>query len=212
MEPSRDLPADLRERAQRWRSAEDRVYPLAVTDTDAYREAVTLVGLLRPYFEREAAEARDLPDAADRAPAALRGLAAREGLSTTGIDVEAVVGCAAAERLRTLLAQGGEASESSAIESARAAGLTWAVVEEPDLSLAGMGVPQRWVEVHVESRARLVRGIAMDPATGQARFTIEILAPGESRPSLRLDMDSRQEWLAEAEEMRRDFDQAGRGI
>ncbi len=74
-----------------------------------------------------------------------------------------------------------------------------------------MGVAQQWVEVHVDSRARLVRGIAMHPETGEAVFTIEILAAGEVRASLRLELDSRQEWLEEAEEMRQAFDQRGAG-
>lgn len=211
MQPGRGLPNDLHPWADRWRAAEDAIYPLAVTDSDAYQQAVQLVGLLRPYFDAEALEASDLPDVTGRAGAVLRSLAAREGMSTAGLDAEAIVGCAAAARLRMLLAQGEAGTEEVAIESARAAGLRWAVLEEPDLSLAGMGVPQQWVEVHVDSRARLVRGIAMEPDTGEAIFTIEVLNPGDTRASLRLELDSRQEWLEEADQMRQAFDQLGAG-
>lgn len=211
MGPGRGLPDGLQPWADKWRAAEDSIYPLAVTDADAYQEAVVLVGLLRPYFEAEVAAPSDLPDVAGRAQAVLRSLAAREGLSTAGLDAEAIVGCAAAARLRTLLAQDESSTEEVEIESARAAGLRWAVIKEPDLNLAGMGVAQQWVEVHVDSRARLVRGIAMHPETGEAVFTIEILAAGEVRASLRLELDSRQEWLEEAEEMRQAFDQRGAG-
>ena len=211
MDPGRGVPSDLHAWAERWRAAEDAVYPLAVTDSDAYQQAVQLVGLLRPYFDTEAVQASDLPDVAGRAGAVLRSLAAREGLSTAGLDADALVGCAAAARLRTLLVSIDAGTEDAALESARAAGLRWAVVQEPDLTLAGMGLAQQWVEVHVESRARLVRGIAMQPATGEALFSIEVLAPGDSRPSLRLELDSRQEWLEEAEEMRKAFDELGAG-
>jgi len=211
MAPGRHLPGDLQPWADRWRAAEDVVYPLAMTDADAYQQAVRLIGLLRPYFEAEAATISDLADVAGRAGAVLRSLAAREGLSTTGLDVEAIVSCAAAAQLRMLLAQDDAGTEERAIEAARAAGLRWAVVEEPDLSSASLGVPQQWVEVHVDSRARLVRGITMQPDTGAALFTIEVLAPGDSRAGLRLEVDGRQEWLEEAEEMRQTFDQLGAG-
>ncbi len=211
MQPGRGLPDDLHPWADRWRAAEDAVYPLAVTDSDAYQQAVQLVGLLRTYFDAEALEVSDLPEVAGRAGAVLRSVAAREGMSTVGLDADDIVGCAAAARLRTLLVEGEDGTEDVVIESARAAGLRWAVLEEPDLNLAGMGVPQRWVEVHVDSRARLMRGIAMQPDTGEAVFTIEVLAPGDSRASLRLELDSRQEWLEEAEQMRQAFDQLGAG-
>lgn len=211
MESVRGVPGDLHPWAERWRAAEDAVYPLAVTDSDAYQQAVQLVGLLRPYFDTEAVEASDLPDVARRAGAVLRSLAAREGMSTAGLDADAIVGCAAAARLRALLALRDSGTEEAAIAEARAAGLRWAVIEEPDLGLAGMGVPQQWVEVHVDSHARLVRGIAMQPDSGEALFSIEVLAPGDTRPSLRLELDSRQEWLEEAEEMRQAFDSLGAG-
>lgn len=211
MQPGRGLPDDLHPWADRWRAAEDAVYPLAVTDSDAYQQAVQLVGLLRTYFDAEALEVSDLPEVAGRAGAVLRSVAAREGMSTVGLDADDIVGCAAAARLRTLLVEEEDGTEDFVIESARAAGLRWAVLEEPDLNLAGMGVPQRWVEVHVDSRARLMRGIAMQPDTGEAVFTIEVLAPGDSRASLRLELDSRQEWLEEAEQMRQAFDQLGAG-
>ena len=211
MEPGRVLPGDLHPWAERWRAAEDAVYPLAVSDSDAYQQAVQLVGLLRPYFDAEVVEASDLPDVAGRAGAVLRSLAAREGMSTAGLDADAIVGCAAAARLRTLLAQNDAGVEEDAISSARAAGLRWAVIKEPDPSLVGLGVPQQWVEVHVDSLARMVRGIAMQPETGEALFSIEVLAPGSARPSLRLELDSRQQWLEEAEEMRQAFDQLGAG-
>jgi len=214
MELGGGVPEELRPRARAWRSAEDAIYPLAVTDTAAYETSVQLVGLLRTYFDDEATTIADLEPVADRAPAVLRSLAARQGLSTAGVDVEAVVGCAAAARLRALLtdADVGAATEQQAIDEARAAGLTWAVVAEPDLSLASLGITQKWVECHIASGARLVRSIHMDPETGAAGFTIEVVAPGESQPSMRLELDTRQEWLEEAEELRATFDRLEMGI
>lgn len=206
------IPPELTARAQAWRAAEDGVYPLAVTDTDAYERAVSLVGLLRPHFESEAPSLAELPVAADRAGAVLRLLAARAGTTTVGVNVDAVVGCAAAARLRELLAAETPGSEEQAVLAARDAGLAWAVVAEPDLTLAGMGVPQQWIEVHVASGVRLVRGISMDLSTGAPRFTIEVTAPGESSPAMRLEFENRQQWLEESEQMRADFDEwGGRG-
>ena len=211
MERGGGVPPELASVAQSWRASEDAIYPLAVTDTDAYERAVLLVGMLRTFFETEADSLATLPAAVDKAPAILRSLAVRAGSSTVGADVDAVVGCAAAARLRELLAAEASTSEERHLEAAQKAGLAWAVVAEPDLALAGMGVPQQWIEVHIASRVRLVRGLSMDQQTGEPVFTIEVLAPGEARPSMRLELDSRQEWLDEAEQIRQAFDQgAGR--
>ena len=203
------VPPELHARAQSWRAAEDLLYPLAVTDTDAYQQAVQLVGMLRPHFEDRAPGLGDLADAADQARAVLSSLAARAGISLVGIDSDAVVGCAAAARLRELLAQDTFGSEERAISAAREAGLSWAVVAEPDLTIAGLGVPQQWIEVHVESGARLIRGIAMDQRTGEPLFTIDIVAPGETRSSMRLEMEDRAEWLEESDQIRVTFEHWG---
>ena len=211
MERATAIPAGLRTRADSWRAAENAIYPLAVTDTDAYQQAVALVGLLRTHFEAEATSIDALSAAADTAPAVLRSLAARAGMHTIGVDADAVVGCAAAARLRELLSMETSSLEDRSIAEARAAGVTWAMVAEPDLALAGTGAPMVWIEVHVESRARLVRGITMDPQTGNPLFTLEVMPPGESRPAMRLELDSRQEWLEEAEEIRLTFDQLDMG-
>jgi hypothetical protein len=207
MDPGTGIPAELRSRAGSWRAAEDAIYPLAVTDTDAYEQAVELVGMLRAHFEAEATSFADLAAAADRAPAVLRSVAARAGMSTVGIDADAVVGCAAAARLRELLAADTSSLEERSIAAAQAAGLPWAVVAEPNLALAGTGVPLEWIEVHIASGVRLVRGISMDERTGDPRFSIEVMAPGESRPTLRLELDSRQVWLEEADEIRLSLNQ-----
>lgn len=211
MESGSGIPPELRSRADSWRAAEGAIYPLALTDTDAYELAVALVGMLRPHFATVVASFDDLVAAVDTAPSVLRSAAARAGTSTVGVDTEAVVGCAAAARLRELLAVNTSAFEERSMTEAKAAGLTWAVVAEPDLALAGSGVPLQWIEVHVASGARLVRGISMDDQTGEAKFSIEVMASGEGRPTMRLELDSRQEWLQEAEQIRLAFDQPGAG-
>ena len=126
------VPAEHAELARRLRTAEDRLYPLAMVDADRYQRAVHLVGRLAGRLAETCAS---LDDLAAAEPEVRRWLADPDvtgGVAVAGLDPDLVVGAALAQRFRALLSQEGAALRERAIERARAAGLAWAVLEEPD--------------------------------------------------------------------------------
>lgn len=191
-------------------SAERQIYPLAMTDTDRYERAVTLVGHLARHLDGAGASVEDLELLRPNALIRLRGIASEQAIVLADLDEWAVVDAALAQRYRVIRAELAVNSDDRAIEAARAAGETWAALEAPDANTLGFAVVQRWVDVHLETAIRLVRTISPDPLTGHARFRIELYQSGDAGPSLAIDLDNRQEWLDEAAELRQAVDgQAG---
>ena len=191
-------------------SAERQIYPLAMTDTDRYERAVTLVGHLARHLDGAGASVEDLELLRPNALIRLRGIASEQAIVLADLDEWAVVDAALAQRYRVIRAELAVNSDDRAIEAARAAGETWAALEAPDANTLGFAVVQRWVDVHLETAIRLVRTISPDPLTGHARFRIEFYQSGDAGPSLTIDLDNRQEWLDEAAELRQAVDgQAG---
>ena len=78
----------------RWRAAEERLYPLALTDTDAYKDVVEAVGRVIAELRRRKATMRDLLDAEDD-PSLLR-LAEAEPRGPVAVDRASVVAAACA--------------------------------------------------------------------------------------------------------------------
>jgi hypothetical protein len=177
-----------------------------MVDSDAYKRTVTLIGLLAPVLADAVPDLAGLEAYAPTALAQVRDLASRRAISTADLDLDSLVDAALAQRLRTLQAEAGSSWADARVEQARAAGLAWASVSEPDPRSLGMSPSQEWVDVHIASRTRLVRTIGMDPATGSAVFTIALHSV--DGPGVVLGCATRQEWLDEAEELRADVERA----
>lgn len=182
--------------------AERQIYPLAMTDTDLYERAVTLVGHLSRHLDGSGTSAEDLELLRPQALARLRGIASEQAIVMADLDEGAVVDAALAQRFRAIRAASAAHSSDRAIEEARAAGETWAALEAPDASTLGFAAVQRWVDLHLATEVRLVRTISPDPVSGQARFRIELIQGNQAAPSMTIDLDTRQEWLDEAAEVR----------
>jgi hypothetical protein len=161
--------------ARRLRAAEDRLYPLAMIDADRYQRAVHLVGRLAGRLAETCASLDELAAAEPQARRWLVDPDVTDGVPVAGLDPDLVVGAALAQRFRALLSQQGAALRERALERARAAGLAWAVLEEPDPAAWTAGAV-RWVEVHVGTGAVMVRSITADPATGVPVFRLEVFA------------------------------------
>lgn len=198
------LPPARREFAARLRAAEDRVFPLAMTDTDRYERAVTLVGLLRPVVVQLAPDLDALEGCQPLLLAHVRDLASRHAVVTADLDLPAVVDAARAQRLRMLLATAGEQSTDAVIEQARAAGLAWAVVAEPAAADLGIAPQQQWIDLHLATGTRLIRTIRMDAGTGRALFQVDLRSPDGQGMSV--ECADRAEWLVAAEDLRADLD------
>ncbi|MGV9306587.1 hypothetical protein ACWDLG_24745 [Nonomuraea sp. NPDC003727] len=183
--PSSPIPAEYAELARRLRAAEDRLFPLAMIDAERYQRALQLVGAL----------ARRLSLAGDYAALAaaegeMRGWLDEVGVSVEGLDAQLVIEAAMSQRFRELLT----AYRSQAVERARAAGLDWAVLEEPD-DAAWRGGSARWVEVHVPTGTVMVRSVVAVPV-----ITYRLEVTGEA---VRVEeFTSRDAWLAAIDQVR----------
>jgi hypothetical protein len=188
--------------ARRLRAAEDRLYPLAMVDADRYQRAVLLVGLLARRLAAACGSLDELAAAESRVRGWLQDTAGTERVSLDGLDTDLVVDAAMSHRFRELLTDQAAQLQRAAIDRARAAGLAWAVLEEPDPAAWSTGAA-RWVESHVATGTVMVRSVAADPTTGTPTYQLEVLGGASVRVQTFVDRD---EWAAAAAEVRRSFE------
>lgn len=190
------VPDEYAALARRLRTAEDRLFPLAMVDTDRYQRAVRLVGLLA----RRLVEACDSLDELGDAEAWMRGWlvdrARADGVPVDGLDMDLVVEAAMSQRFRGLLGEQAAELQRQKIERAREAGLTWVVLEEPDSAAWGAG-SARWVEAHVATRVQLVRSVVADRETGKPTYRLEVVGAAGSGLECQ-EFSDRDAWLAAA--------------
>jgi hypothetical protein len=197
------VPAEHAEFARRLRAAEDRLYPLAMVDTDRYQRAVQLVGRLAGRLAQTCASLDELAAAEPRARGWLDDPEVTGGVSVAGLDPGLVIEAALAQRFRTLLSDQGAALRSRALERARASGLAWAVLEEPDPA-SWSAASARWVEAHVVTGTVLVRSVAADPGSGVPVYRIEVFAGAGGADGIRVEeFDDRAAWESAIEDVRR---------
>jgi hypothetical protein len=197
------VPAEHAAFARRLRTAEDRLYPLAMVDADRYQRAVQLVGRLAGRLAQTCASLDELAAAEPRARGWLDDPEVTGGVPLAGLDPDLVIGAALAQRFRTLLSEQGAALRRRALDRARAAGLAWAVLEEPDPA-AWSAASARWVEAHAVTGTVLVRSVVADPGTGAAVYRIEVFAGAGQRDGIRVEeFTDRAAWESAIEEVRR---------
>ncbi|SNS70903.1 hypothetical protein SAMN05421812_101502 [Asanoa hainanensis] len=194
------VPAEHAAFARRLRAAEDRLYPLAMVDTDLYERAVRLVGRLAGRLAETCTNLDELA----AAEASVRGWLddgdVTGGVPVAGLDPDMVVSAALAARFRALLGEQAAALRARALDRARAAGLAWAVLEQPDAA-AWRGASARWVEAHVHSGTVLVRSVVADPDSGAPLYRIEVYpGVGDFRVA---EFDDRATWESTVEDERR---------
>jgi hypothetical protein len=193
------IPPEYAALARRLRAAEDRLFPLAMVDTDRYQRAVRLVGLLARHLAGTCDSLADLDAAGTAAEFWLGVTAQAEGIPLDGLDTGLVIDAALSQRFRALLMEQDGDLRRERIERARRAGLTWAVLEEPDAA-AWSGGSARWVEAHVATGTLLVRSVAADPATGVPTYRIEVF---DNPPAMRVEeFADRNAWLAAIDQVR----------
>lgn len=195
------VPPEFRALATRLSAAEGQVFPLVMVDADRYQRAVTLIGLMMRHLTVTAATLSDLEDGHAAAVAHAREIASRQGLPIADLDLDMVVDAAMSQRFRTLLVTTARDRTSARVEEARAAGLPWVTVSEPDASALGVSLSQEWVEIHLASGTQLVRSVSMQPETGQPLFRVTIVDPAGGKETVQCA--DRAIWLATADEWRR---------
>lgn len=169
---------------QRWRSAEERLYPIAMTDPAGYRRVLEVVQSLVAGLRESARTVDDLV-AAEAEPPALP--------TVPGVPGDLLVQAACGIRAREIAAEREAERRAAVVASARAGGSAWAVLEED----AGGGS----VAVHLAS-GRVLHAV-VDLWSGGYR--LQETGPGGESLRERAFADA-ADWAAERERWRAEIE------
>lgn len=183
----------------RFTAAEAALYPLAMSDTEGYQRATTLVGLVVAELRRTAHDIDTVLESRPTLIAALPGWASEAHLTVGQLSGTTIVDAASALRCRELIGQQADAALRARIEAAREAGQQWFDVEEPEAA-ANMAGMFRQVELHITTGTVLISAAEM--GSDAVRYTLEVM-PGEHaegeppwRGPLVQNFDDRDSWQA----------------
>ncbi|MBA2323949.1 MAG: hypothetical protein H0V92_08070 [Pseudonocardiales bacterium] len=194
----------LRRARARWRAAEDRLFPVALVDPDAYRRVLYTVGALLDNLRVSTTSLDQLLDLdVDSAP-----LLDALPTSSAGGEDRLTLEAAFAVRDRELAAAAERERRAAAIASARSANATWVDVEGSWEAVQHTGV--RYTEMHLATgRAVVATG---DPYSGDGPHRLELLVldsdtgtPIETTDRERAFAD-RAQWLIERARWRAEID------
>jgi hypothetical protein len=145
---------------QSWRSAEARLYPLAMTNVDGYQRAVVLVAATCEQL-RAVTTAADLLGCQARAAEYVAAACDATGTRAHGLDPDDIFGSAAAARDRELAGQERRLARLAAIDRARASGSDWTDLHTDQL---GPRVPE--LRMQVGTGWAILTEVGADQATG----------------------------------------------
>lgn len=171
----------------RWRSAEDRLYPVAMSDPGSYRHGLAAVQALVAQLRRTAHTDEDLL-AAEADPAAL---VATLPADRPPLPADLLVAAACSARHREIAAAEAEARRAEAVAAARAAGRDWVTLEGPERAADLVGGAA--VGLHLPSGRTLVAGV--DPYSGADPYRLAEVGPDGATLRERGFAD-RAAWLA----------------
>lgn len=192
----------LRRARARWQAAEDRLFPIALVDPDAYRRALSVVSQLLGEL-RASTTSLDQLLALDVDPAPLLQVASVEGAADR-LAIEA----AFAVRDRELVVAAERDRRTRVIAAARNAGATWVDLDGSWEAVCRTGT--RHTEMHLASGRALVATV--DPYSGDDphRLEVVVLDTDTGIPVETTDQDrrfaDRATWLVERERWRAQVD------
>lgn len=198
----------LRRARDRWRAAEDRLFPVALVDPDAYRRSLAVVAQLLRELRANTTSLDQLLDL-DVEPAPLLQ-AASEG-SAVGVADRLAIDAAFAVRDRELAAAAERDQRVAAIAAARLAGAEWVDLEGSWEAVCRTGA--RHTAMHLASGRALVATV--DPYSGDDphRLEVVVLDSDTGTPVEMTDQDQRfadrASWMAERERWRAEIDRGG---
>lgn len=185
----------------RWRAAADSAFPALIADPAAYARAIETIGALAGDLRARDAGLADLA-AAMAAPDDLRAATA-QAPPPPGIPMSLLVGVACSMRERDLIAQRVRDDRRRAIDTARAAGRAWAVLEGPEVVERLDGGPTGsacCVHLHLPSGTELRAAVDM---WSPEPYRVDAVGPGTSVDAV---FAQRDPWLAEVNRLRTEIE------
>jgi hypothetical protein len=199
-------PVDL----ARFKAAEARLYPMAMTDAAGYQRATALVGVVLNELRERGATIAEVLQQRDGLISALPGLASSAALGLGGLPAEAIVDAAYAVRCRELQAAASAVARQERIEAARAAGEEWFFIEpDPDEVMAGT---YRRTQLHLPTGATLITSIEAGRDGSGADYSIEFIrAADQGMPGSaeKREYPDRGAWTAAIDAIRAELARGG---
>jgi hypothetical protein len=183
---------------QSWRTAEARLYPLAMTNVEGYQRALMLVAATCQQLRAVTTTAADLLGCQARAAEYVAAACDAMGTSAVGLDPDDIFGSAAAVRDRELAGQERRRARLAAIDRARAAGADWTDLHADPL---GPGVPE--LRMQVGTGWAILTEVGADQATGAPVLVVTTTRVDLATGALRDDPGAVVHTVGSAEEWER---------
>lgn len=181
----------------RWRAAEDRLYPVAMSDPDGYRRGLEAVRDLVAHLRGTAHTLDDLV-AVEADPAAL--LAALPA-GAPSLPADLLVAAACGARAREVLAEDEARRRAAVVADARSQGRAWAVLQGPERIEELYGGST--VTTHLDSGRTLLA--AVDPYAGGEPYLLQEF-DSEGRPGPERRFADAAAWVAERDRRREEIE------
>lgn len=191
----------------RWRTAEDKLYPMVMVDPDRFQHVLEAVRALVDELRRYAHSMQDLLDV-EAAPASLLAVLPPE--LAPMLPEELMVQAACGLRGREVAAALERERRTAVIAEARAAGRTWVVIEGPQRVEDLVG--SRQTALYLPTGRTLIATV--EPFSGDEPFHLEEVAmavaaeraDGPPTPGRSRSFAQRAAWLAEHDRWRREIE------
>ncbi|MBN9109133.1 MAG: hypothetical protein J0I34_10140 [Pseudonocardia sp.] len=173
----------------RWRAAEDRLYPTLIADPGSYQRSINAIQAVVAELRKRCTGVEDII-AVEAAPEEIIA-AALPGGSAIPTDLLLGVACGMADR--EISSDVERRRREAAIEAARAEGRAWVVVSGPET--AEELTDGRRPELHLPTGT--IVEIAVDPWSGEDPFQLQVTAGETGTLLITGSFTDRDEWLAE---------------
>ncbi|GAA2566908.1 hypothetical protein [Pseudonocardia hydrocarbonoxydans] len=181
----------------RWRAAEDRLYPVAMSDPDGYRRGLEAVRDLVAHLRGTAHTLDDLV-AVEADPAALLAALPAGG---PALPADLLVAAACGARAREVLAEDEARRRAAVVADARSQGRAWAVLQGPERIEELYGGST--VATHLDTGRTLLA--AVDPYAGGEPYLLQEFDP-EGRPGPEHRFADAAAWVAERDRRREEIE------
>lgn len=158
----------------RWRTDEDRLYPMVMVAPERYQEYLTLVRAVADKLS-SIPTAKELGDAFGAATDIVVAVAEASATQTEALDLDMVAGAAFSLRYREILEEVRRSDAVATVRRANEAGRRWVVVHEVGTPESWQARPYRLLEMHLPEGTGIYASIELDVDTYSPVYAVEVV-------------------------------------
>lgn len=201
---------DLKALVARWRTDEDRLYPMVMVAPDRYQQYLTLVRAVADELS-SIHSPRQLAEAFADSMGIVEAAAKTRAIQFEVLDIDMVAGAAFSLRYREILeeVQGNDAVAT--VRSAGESGLEWVVVHKVGTTETWQTRPYRALEMHLPDGRGLFASIDLDVDNYSPVYAVEVVQldphtgdfiDGSEPLQERESFDDPRSWQARVDELK----------